>query len=136
MKESKLTVYEHFEELRRRILISLAAVAAGAIAGYASSDYLLEILVITLKSQTGQLFFFSPQGAFVVKIKLALFAGFIAALPVVLHQLWLFLSPALRGHEKKAVFPLVFITTFLFIAGALFAWFMVFPVAMKFLVGM
>ncbi len=131
-----LTVFEHLDELRKRLFISLAAVAAAAVAGYFYSDEALVILMRPAAGQIQEAFFFSPAEAFIVKMKIALFIGTFFALPVIASQAWLFVSPALYGREKKAVFPFVFVTFGLFLVGAAFAYFAVLPAALRFLIGL
>ena len=100
------------------------------------SDRLLEWAVRPILSETGALYFFNPSDAFTVKIKLALLAGFLISSPVILGQLWFFISPALHPHEKKAILPVVTLTSILFLAGAAFSFFKVVPVTLHFLIGM
>ncbi len=135
-KDPQLTFFEHLEELRRRLLISLTAVTLAGTGGYLASDRILALLTEPLRRYADGLYFFSPQGAFLVKLKVALLVGIIGASPVVLHQLWAFLAPGLHGHEKRAALPLAAVTSFLFVTGAVFAQFVVMPAAMRFLVGL
>jgi sec-independent protein translocase protein TatC len=65
---------------------------------------------------------------FFIPIKVTLLAAVVLALPVILYQVWAFVAPGLYAHEKKLVGPLVFASTFLFLAGMLFAYFVVFPI--------
>ena len=136
VKKEAVTFFEHLDELRKRLLIALTAVGVCSVVSYAFSDRLLNFLLKPIQQEIGQLYFFTPQEAFVVKIKIALLSGFLVALPVVLWQLWLFISPALHVNEKKAAWPLVIVTTSLFVSGVLFAFFLVLPVAFKFLLSM
>jgi sec-independent protein translocase protein TatC len=69
---------------------------------------------------------------FLVPLKLSLMAAFVIALPLVLYQIWAFVSPGLYAHEKRWIAPLVFASTVLFFAGMVFAYFVVFPVVFKF----
>lgn len=128
-----LPFFEHLDELRRRLLIALGATGLSAVAGYVFSE---KALRFALRPLGEQVYFFQPQEAFVLRIKMALLLGVLIASPVILSQFWLFVSPALRVQERKAVAPLAGITSFLFLAGAAFCFFCVMPVAMKFLVGM
>ena len=129
-----LTFFEHLEELRKRIWVGLVALLVGSIGCYCFADRALHFVVRPLEN-VAQVYFFSPQEAFVVKIKLAILSGLILTSPVIAGQFWLFISPALRAHEKKAVLPLVLVTSFLFLTGVVFCFFLVMPVALKFLVG-
>ncbi len=136
MKPVYLTFFGHLEELRRRILTALAAVGVAAVGGYFISERLLDFLTRPLGASSRPLYFFSPQEAFLVRLKIALFFGLVAASPVVIAQAWLFVSPALYGNERKAVAPLVVVTSVLFLTGIVFAYYLVMPVALQFLLGM
>ena len=130
------TFLEHLDELRRRLWVAVAALLASAAVSFFYADRLLEFALLPARNEAVSLYFFTPVDAFVVKIKLALLSGLLVASPVLLWQLWLFLSPALHAHEKKAVVPFVALTSTLFFGGAAFAFFRVLPTALHFLVGM
>ncbi len=130
------TFLEHLDELRRRLWAAVMAFLAGAVVSLFYADRLLELAVAPAKDQIQTLYFFTPADAFLVKIKLALLSGLFVSSPVVLWQLWQFLSPAMRPAERKTVVPFVLFTSSLFFAGAVFAFRLVLPVALKMLVGM
>lgn len=129
------TVFEHLAELRKRLIISAVAVAAASGAAYPVSEKAIRFFLSPLGPEVRSLYFFSPAEAFALKVKIALLMGLLAASPVVLGQLWLFVSPGLREREKKAFVPLIFISSLLFLAGAAFSFFLVLPFALKFLLG-
>jgi sec-independent protein translocase protein TatC len=131
-----LTVFEHLDELRQRLLISLGALLVGTIGGYICSEEALRFVLKPIVPSTGELYFFKPQEAFVIRIKMALLLGAIAAAPVIISQLWLFVSPAMFKKEKKAILPFAAVTTVLFLIGAWFCYALVLPVALHFLLGM
>lgn len=128
--------FEHLEELRRRLFIALGAVLAGAGFGYFFSDRALTYLLRPIRTEIGQAYFFSPAEALVVKLKVALLLGVLAAAPVLFWQFWQFISPALFRNEKQFFLGLVVVTSALFLAGAFFCFYGVLPVALRFLVGM
>ncbi len=130
------TFLEHVDEMRRRLWIAVMAFLAGAGVSLFYADRLLELAIAPAKAQIQALYFFTPADAFVVKIKLALLSGLFVSSPVILWQLWQFLSPAMRPNEKKAIMPFVAFTSSLFFAGAAFAFNLVLPTALKILVGM
>lgn len=100
--ETVMTVVEHLSELRLRIVISLLAVTAGAIVGY----YFAPDVIDLLRAPVGQpLVFTAISGAFFVRLKLALMIGLAIASPVVLYQLWAFVSPGLTTHERRVARP-------------------------------
>ena len=135
-KTTTFTLFEHLEELRSRIIICLAAVFAATAASYFYSEKLLEILLRPVASEIDKVYFFSPADAFLVRIKVSFLAGILVSSPVVLSQLWFFVSPALRVRERRIVIPLCFLTSALFLSGAFFCFYFVLPLALKFLVGM
>ena len=131
-----LTFFEHLDELRKRLIVSFAAVLISMAGAFFYSDRLLEILVKPILAGANEVYFFSPAEAFVVKLKIAFLTGLVVASPVVMSQLWLFISPALYEREKKLMVPVIFLTSFLFLAGVLFCFFLVMPSALNFLMGM
>jgi sec-independent protein translocase protein TatC len=101
-----MTLVEHLSELRRRIFISLIAVGVTTILGFVVTPNVIGIL----KAQGGltqPLVFTSPGGAFFLQIKIALMIGIALASPIVLYQLWAFVSPGLTMRERRAIRPWV-----------------------------
>ncbi len=131
----EMTFGGHLEEFRKRLLVSLAAIGAAAAFCFFYVDEILSVLIAPIRPQIGQIYFFSPTDAFVIKMKAVLLAAIVIASPMVVCQLWLFLSPGMYAKEKKAVFFIVFLASFLFAAGALFSFFSVLPPALDFLIG-
>ena len=132
--EKKMPFLDHLEELRWTILWSLVAVVVAAIVCYIfSSD------IITLLRAAGpddlKLIFLAPTEGFMIHIKVAMFAGLVVALPVVSYQFWKFIVPGLLDKERKLVPPIVFFTVLCFVSGALFAYFIIIPFGMNFLLG-
>jgi len=131
---SEMDFFEHLSELRRRLLISFLAIGVFAVAGYAFSQQAFFVL--------SQPFFEAfpddiligtgPAEAFLLRIKMSLFLGFLVALPVLFHQLWLFISPGLHSHEKRMAIPFIFITSLLFLTGVWFCYNLVLPFAFEF----
>jgi sec-independent protein translocase protein TatC len=134
IKETSLTFTQHLEELRSRLWVALAAVAVGTFAGFFFSEALLKILTAPIQNEMGRVYFFSPTGAFTVRLKTALLVGVVAASPVWLYELWQFVSPALFEKEKKMILGLLGAASLLFLGGVIFAFFWVVPVSLKFLV--
>ena len=135
MEKKKQTFIEHLEELRKRLIISLLAVGIGFSICYIFSEKIFQLLMIplqeTLPAGASMIFTHLPE-AFFTYLKVALLAGMFLASPVVLYQIWLFVAPALYSHEKKYVIPFVSLSTILFIGGAAFGYFIVFPFGFKF----
>jgi sec-independent protein translocase protein TatC len=130
------TFFEHWDELRWRLVVSLGAFFICALPPIFYSDRLLGWLVAPLVREVPSVYFFSPADAFVVKIKVSLLAAAVLSSPMILGQLWIFVSPALYGNEKKAARPLILISSVLFVLGALFSFYVILPVTLHFLIGM
>ncbi len=137
-EETKLPFTDHLEELRKRLIISVIAVAAGFIVSYFFSKQLFEILmkplIVALPPRSTLIFTSLPE-AFFTYLKVSLLAGIFIASPVVLYEIWAFISPGLYKHEKRYVIPFVFFSSIFFIGGALFGYFVVFPFGFKFFLG-
>jgi sec-independent protein translocase protein TatC len=131
MERKELTLAGHLDELRRRILISLAAVIVCSCLAFWKIQDILAFLMI---SPVDHLVFFSPAEAFMEYCKLAFFTGLIVASPVVLFQLWSFVYPGLTGTERRAFLTVMPFSATLFLGGAAFAFFFVMPWALKFLI--
>lgn len=129
-----MTVIEHLEELRRVLIVSLSAIAVGAVIGWFVSKPVLEILFIPLRRVTTRdPVVFKPTSPFVINLKIALAVGLVLALPVVLWQLWSFIAPGLKPNERRFAVPFIVSSLVLFAMGGAFAWF-VMPIALKFLI--
>jgi sec-independent protein translocase protein TatC len=126
-----VTFLDHLEELRKRILYSLVALAVGAAVGFFFSRRVLDLLTRPVP----ELVFLAPAEAFVVQLKVALVTGLFLASPAIFYQFWRFVRPALQKHEVKYIASAVVVSSVLFVAGVAFAYLVVVPVAMKFLLG-
>ena len=128
----------HLIELRDRLVRAAIAVAVcfGVLALYPGPSALYDLLAAPLVAHL-------PQGStmiatnvispFLVPLKITLLAAFMAALPVVLYQVWAFVAPGLYSHEKRLVLPLVVSSTLLFFIGVAFCYFFVFGQVFKFI---
>jgi sec-independent protein translocase protein TatC len=137
--ERRMTIIEHLEELRRVLMISAIAWVVATVAAFifhgAIFDFLLRPLTTVLGKTnhiTSTAVFTSPTEGLTIPIKISAIVGFIGALPVVLWQVWGFVSPGLRPVEKKFVGPFIGSAVLLFTAGAAFAYF-VMPIGLNFL---
>ncbi|MBN1493302.1 MAG: twin-arginine translocase subunit TatC [Candidatus Omnitrophica bacterium] len=135
MYPKKLTFIDHLDELRKRILICLAAVCIFAIAGYVFSEKILVLLKGPARGTIAEFYFFTPQAAFLIKIKIAFFAGLVLALPVLFYQTWAFVVPGLLDKERRVLMPMSVLATMLFLSGALFCYYIVLPIGLRFLIG-
>lgn len=123
-----LTLLEHLEELRHRLLRSALAVGVGMLGGWFAAPYVLDWLVHTTVRHVVVL---SPVEALAERFKLALFLGGCLAVPAVLYQIWAFVVPGLLGRERRIVLPLVLGSMVLFAAGVATALFLVVPIAIQ-----
>lgn len=132
-KPSDLSILEHLEELRQRLIRVLIAVGALSVVGYFFSDPLVNFLAKPAKAYVNYFYFFEPGTAFVVRLKIAFFSGVFLSFPYILYQAWMFVSPGLYKAERQIVFPAVIISSALFLVGAAFAYHLIIPAGIKFL---
>jgi sec-independent protein translocase protein TatC len=134
----KMSFLEHLDELRKRIVWALGGVFIGFVlaVGFLNQLYRFVIGPMDALLQPGQqLIFTDPTEALMIKLKIAVIAGILVASPLVMSQVWLFISPGLYTHEKKAAIPFVLFSSALFIVGAAFAHYYVFPLTYQFMAG-
>ena len=117
-----MTLVEHLEELRWRILKSLIAIVVGAVVAFIFRVQIMSFLTWPLPKTADQigthhLIVTGIAEGFTVFLKLAIAGGILAAIPVILYQTWAFISPGLYPQEKKTAVPFIFIGIFLFLAG-------------------
>lgn len=127
----EMSLFDHLEELRSRLLKMVIAFAAGCVITWFFYEPILGLLIEPLKKlpvseqiiSRGKLIFTAPTEAFFIRLKITAFTGFILALPVVLWQTWRFVTPGLHRHEKRYVLPFVLVSMGLFVAGINLAFF-------------
>ena len=136
-----MSFLEHLEELRRRLIYSMIAVAVGFFAcwGYAENIFsLMERPIMEALRRNGlaeKLVYLSPTEPFNLYLKIGFMAGIFVAAPVILYQVWMFISPGLYRAEKRYVLPFMVSTIGLFMAGGYFGYRLVYPAALDFLIG-
>jgi sec-independent protein translocase protein TatC len=136
-----MSFLEHLEELRRRIIWSLVFIAGGFMACWWKADLIFSymqrpIMEALHRHQLDQkLVYLNPTEPFNIYLKIGLLAGLFVASPLVLYQLWMFISPGLYRHEQRYVMPFMFSTVGLFLAGGYFGYRIVYPAALDFLIG-
>lgn len=130
-RPKELSFWEHLEELRGRLVKSILAIVIGAFIFYLFVDRILAILILPV----GKVIFTSPVDAFLARLYLTLWGGFLLALPVVLYQIWQFAALALTPKEHRYILFWAPLSFLLFIFGALFAYFVMIPISLKFLLG-
>jgi sec-independent protein translocase protein TatC len=129
-----MSLMEHLDELRRRIVHSAIYLVVGMIAAWVFREQLLHVLQLPLLKIGKTLVFTHPMDALNLNLQVALLAGAIVASPAILYQVWLFIAPGLYQKERRFVWPFMLATVSLFLAGASFGYFFVLPGAMKILV--
>lgn len=136
--ESQAPLLEHLVELRARLLKSIAAlfVAFGICLYFVNP--IMAFLVQPLRTASGlggKLIYTKLYEAFFVDLKVALFAAFMLAFPVIANQMWAFIAPGLYAKEKKAFLPFILATPVLFLSGAALAYYVVMPTAFAWMLG-
>src|SRR5438105_557502 len=128
--EGQMSLLEHLEEFRKRILYCVIAVAVGILVGFAFINPLVNFVLAPTRRMLPagvKLVYTQPGEAFALYVQVALIAGIVLAAPVIMWQLWLFIAPGLYVHEKKFAIPFVFLSTVGFLGGAVFGHYIVFP---------
>ena len=136
--DEKQPFLSHLEELRKRLVVCALGVGVGFGIAYIFSERLFQLLVAPLKAvmpEGDQLIFTNLPEMFFAYLKVAFIAGILAAAPLIFYELWMFIAPGLYQKEKKMVIPFVVSSTILFVGGALFGYFVVFPFGFKFFIG-
>ena len=132
-----MTLGEHLGELRRRLIISICAVAVGAVVTYAFYGQILTILrhpYCQIAPKNCVLYITAPLQGFALRLNVSCYGGILIAIPVLFYQLWRFVTPGLKANEKKYAVPFSVATALLFAAGATTAY-LVFAHALRFLLG-
>jgi|HubBroStandDraft_2_1064218.scaffolds.fasta_scaffold72660_3 sec-independent protein translocase protein TatC len=133
--EVKMTIWEHLEELRKRIIYAALGMLVTTVLGWAFRVPILAWLLRPYENAWNARHFLgapelqtlSPAAAFVGYLQLSLVAGFVGAAPIIFYQLWAFVSPGLYHKEKRLIVPFVFFSTTLFLSGVAFAYYVAFP---------
>jgi sec-independent protein translocase protein TatC len=136
--EEKQPFLSHLEELRKRLIACAIAAAVGFGIAYSFSGRLFEVLISPLKAvmpEGNHLIFTSLPEMFMTELKVAFVAGILLTSPFLFYEMWMFVAPGLYRHEKRLAIPFILASTVLFISGALFGYFVVFPFGFKFFMG-
>lgn len=135
-----MSLLQHLEELRMRIIYALISVALGFGAAWHWAEDIYRLMerpivkALEANHQATKLVFTNPTEPFNMYLKIGFIAGLFLASPAVLYQVWEFISPGLYRNEKKYVFPFLFATVGLFLAGGVFGYVVVYPAALSFLI--
>src|SRR4051794_26360329 len=128
-----MTLVEHLEELRSRLIVSLAAFGVALALCFWQSDLLLQLASAPLPADHDRLITFGVTEPFTTTLTVSAYGAIILALPVVLYQAYAYVLPAFAERERKAILPIVTMVPVLFVAGVAFGYFIVLPAASSFL---
>ena len=129
----------HIQDLRKRLIISVLSLIACFVVAFAFHEEIASWMKIPLESAflsdgKGKVIQTAPAEYLFVAIKISFFVAFIASVPIIFWQIWLFVAPGLYKHEKKLVLPFVFFGSSMFAAGLAFCYFVVFPFLIKYVI--
>ena len=135
----QMSFLEHLEDLRKRLINSAMAIVVGFLACYGFHEKLYGLMQVPIINALREhqlsesLVYLNPIEPFNLYVKISAMAGIFVASPVILYQIWSFISPGLYRHEKRYVAPFMVSTVGLFLAGGLFGYKVAFPTALHFL---
>lgn len=129
----EMSFFEHLGELRRALVISIVAIIAGSAAGFIWYKPILDLLI----SQVHDVRFviLSPAEGFTAVLRLAIMMGLFLGLPVILRELFWFIGPALTRNQRLVLIPITIVSYLLFVLGVVFAYWLLLPVGLTFLIG-
>jgi sec-independent protein translocase protein TatC len=135
--DDKMPFTQHLDELRKRLIVCFVAVGIGFLIAYAFKEKIFEVLMrpwiaAMPKGHEAKLIYTAPHEAFFTYLKVSFIGGLGLAVPVIIFQFWRFIAPGLYESEKKYLIPIVLFSTLFFVGGALFGYFLVFPVGFQF----
>jgi len=138
INEKEMPFLEHLEEFRNRIIKAIIGVIIGAVICLVFSKQLLNVLLwpTTRVDMPIDIQVLKVQGMFIVTLEIAFFGGILVSLPFLLYQAWMFIAPGLYRTEKRYVPRVLISATLLFLVGVAFAYFLIFPFALEFFLGL
>lgn len=129
-----MSLIEHLEELRRRLIIIVISILVAAVAGFVLAGSILDLLVTRLPEEYRTLIFLNPADPLSAYMKIAGFFGIAVAMPVIIFHVWRFVTPGLTSRERRFVWPVIVAALLLFALGVVIG-FVVIPYALNFLLG-
>jgi sec-independent protein translocase protein TatC len=133
--EDRLTLVEHLDELRGRLIVCAAAFGVALALCFWQNHLLLELATRPLPSSHDRLLTFGVTEPFTTTLTVAVYGAIILSLPVLIYQLYAYVLPAFSDTERRIILPILLLAPLLFLAGVAFAYFAVMPAAVKFLLG-
>ena len=131
--EDRLTVVEHLDELRNRLIVCIGVFVVALAVCFWQNEVLLEVAAGPLPAEHERLITFGVTEPFTTTITVAVYGALVLCLPLFLHQLYAYVLPAFSRAEKRVIMPLLLLFPVLFLAGLAFAYFVVMPAAVSFL---
>ncbi|MGK2956680.1 MAG: twin-arginine translocase subunit TatC [Solirubrobacterales bacterium] len=131
--DEQLSLVDHLDELRSRIIFTLVAVAIIFALCFWQSELILDIAAAPLPEANQALQVLAPTEAFMTTVTVCAYAAIIVSAPLISYQLFAYVLPAFSSRERKAILPLLFAIPVLFILGVIFAYFVILPAAINFL---
>ncbi|HEY5976955.1 MAG TPA: twin-arginine translocase subunit TatC [Solirubrobacterales bacterium] len=130
--EDELTLVEHLDELRNRVIVCIGVLVVALALCFWQNQLLLEIASGPLPGDK-ELLTFGVTEPFTVTLTVATYGAIILSMPILVYQIYAYVLPAFSDREKRVILPILVMAPFLFILGVLFAYFVVMPAAVKFL---
>ncbi len=136
-----MPLLDHLMELRKRLLYSVIALLFAFFGGMAVSQHIYNFLMQPYADAmhqfggTQRMIYTHLAEGFIVELKVGFFAAIFVTFPIFANQMWAFIAPGLYKHEKKAILPFLLASPVLFVMGASLVYYMVMPLAWKFLLG-
>jgi sec-independent protein translocase protein TatC len=131
--EAEMTFLEHLEELRWRLIYALIGLVAGTIVCFVFIDFFVDYILLKPAREANVLLQnLRPFGQIFLYFQVALIGGIILSIPNIFYQFWKFIAPALRKQERKYILMIVVYSTLCFLAGIVFAYFIMLPMSLKF----
>ena len=135
MTQKKMTLMEHFSELRRRLLWCAFIFLMAFIFGWYVAPWVQEFLTMPLLNVwDGNLLYNAITDGLMIRLSLSMVVALIVLIPVVLWHVWAFVAPGLKKNEKKFIWPLMIASPILFLIGAAFAFYILFPFVFGFFI--
>jgi sec-independent protein translocase protein TatC len=136
--DDELTLVEHLDELRMRLIISITVLLIAVSAAYFENHRIYKLMLSALPASFRhhhRLVAFAPGEAFFNAITISVYAGLLISLPILSYQFYAYIIPAFSEESQKTIRPMLLLIPGLFLIGVVFGWFVVVPAALRFLVG-
>lgn len=134
----KMTMMQHFAELRRRILWTFAVFGIALVLGWCVSPFVQDFLSAPLLNiwPGGAMLYSGISDGFMIRMSMALLVALVVVIPFALWQMWAFVAPGLKRNERRFIFPILILSPILFFVGAAFAFYVLLPFVFGFFIEM